>query len=679
MKIGIGIDTGGTCTDSVIYDFENRKILASAKTPTTKENLAIGIGQALDLLPGEMLQQTEMIALSTTLATNACVENKGGRGKLIFLGIEEKTVREVGAKYGIPMDDDMLLFIPCKETYQGEILEEPDWQQVKELLIAELADCQAVGIVELFAAGTGAALEKKTREIVQEIGLPVVCGYELFEEKNVMGRGAGALLNARLIFVVADFLQAVKEAMKQRGLAVPVVIVRSDGSLMNEEFSKKRPIETLLCGPVASVMGAAELYRVENGVVVDMGGTTTDISIVRNGRPVRAQGGITVGNWRIYVKGMYVDTFGLGGDSEVIMSQDGKLTLGSRRIMPVCMAAARYPGLRELLEAEEREEVKVNTWRRHIYVGLKDIQDSDAYSSQEKRIAAGFYQNPMNFVELERRYGLSVVPHNLERLVQEGVLIRCGVTPTDAMHVLGDYNGYDTEASRMACAVMGVFYDQTAEGLAESIYELVSRKLYCNIVRILLMDQEPEYRKTGIGAAMEKMIERLYEEAAMGQGQVGKSAQMGAGEEEPEFLRLSLNCDVPLIGVGGPIGVFLERVADLLHTKALIGAYSSVANALGAIVCNIEVTVAMEIVPDSEGEAFRIFGNGETYHAQTLEEAEALATEAARHLARAEALRRGAAEEKLYDRVTYEKKEAPLGYGGSIFLSERVNAIVGSR
>lgn len=684
MKIGIGIDTGGTCTDGVIYDMEEQKILAAAKTPTTKEDLSLGIGKVLDLLPGELLLKAEGIALSTTLATNACVENKGGRGKLIFLGARQGTIEELGGNYGLKADDT-LIFIDCKETLQGEILKEPNWEETKRMLREALRDCQAVGIVELFAEGTGAALEKKTREIVEELGIPAVCGYELFQEKNVIGRGAGALLNARLIFVIAEFLKAVKTALKERKMDMPLVIVRSDGSLMSEGLSVKRPVETLLCGPVASVMGAAELHQVRDGVVIDMGGTTTDISLIRDGAPVRASGGITVGDWKIYVKGMYVDTFGLGGDTEVFLNQEGELFLGSRRIMPICMAAARFPGLRTLLLRERQQKVKVNSWRKHIYVGLKEIGENRAYTEYERRIAAAFYQNPMNLAELEEKYRITLVPHNLKRLVDEGVVIRCGITPTDAMHVLGDYNGYDTQAARDALAVMGELLEMTETELAGAIYRKVEKRLYCNIGRILLWDKYPKLRKAGLNPGLEYLVEQIYEAAVKKQT---KSEPKGRKEtetrgakiegEESDFMDLDLHCEVPLVGVGGPIGVFLGKVARLLHTKALIGEYSNVANALGAVVGNVEVCMTMEILPNPEGNNFRVTGGGESFYAEELEEAREKAAETAKELARAEALRRGAAAEKLAFRLEYAPVEATTSYGSNLFIMERVCAYASS-
>ena len=92
MKLGIGIDTGGTYTDAVIYDFTNQEILACAKALTTREDLSVGIGGALDGLPKEYLQKAQLVSLSTTLATNACVENKGGRARLLLMGIKKKSL-----------------------------------------------------------------------------------------------------------------------------------------------------------------------------------------------------------------------------------------------------------------------------------------------------------------------------------------------------------------------------------------------------------------------------------------------------------------------------------------------------------------------------------------------------------------------------------------------------------
>ena len=92
MKLGIGIDTGGTYTDAVVYDFDAERVLGSAKALTTKEDLSLGIGRALDALDPALTRNASLVSLSTTLATNACVEGKGGRAKLLFLGVGRETL-----------------------------------------------------------------------------------------------------------------------------------------------------------------------------------------------------------------------------------------------------------------------------------------------------------------------------------------------------------------------------------------------------------------------------------------------------------------------------------------------------------------------------------------------------------------------------------------------------------
>ena len=138
-----------------------------------------------------------------------------------------------------------------------------------------------------------AALEKRARElIVGEFGLPTICGHELFSDLDSIRRGASVLLNARLVPLITDFLRAVKSAMERRSIRAPVVIVRSDGSLMSDAFAVHRPVETLLCGPAASVMGGLALAKEQDCLIVDMGGTTTDIAIVKEGSPVKAGEGV---------------------------------------------------------------------------------------------------------------------------------------------------------------------------------------------------------------------------------------------------------------------------------------------------------------------------------------------------------------------------------------------------
>ena len=168
--IGIGIDTGGTCTDAVVFDITERCILASAKSQTTHDHLEQGIGNSLDKLPKELLHQASFLALSTTLATNACVENKGGRVFMIFIGVSEKVVRNTYRDYGFESLDD-ILFV------EGNAKEhtEPGWDLFEMEIAERLSAYDSVAIAQMNAEENGGAYEQKAAELVRRhSSMPIV-------------------------------------------------------------------------------------------------------------------------------------------------------------------------------------------------------------------------------------------------------------------------------------------------------------------------------------------------------------------------------------------------------------------------------------------------------------------------------------------------------------------------
>lgn len=658
MKIGIGIDTGGTCTDAVVYQFEEKKVLAYAKTHTTKDDLARGIGRALERLPRELVDQAEVIALSTTLATNACVENKGGRAKLVMFGINPVTVQKTGHEYGLTMDDT-LVFVNSKTKIDGKIVEPPNWEEFEGLIEKRFGECDALGVVEMFAKKTGAVLEKKATELVHEkYNIPIVCGHELFSEYNIVKRGASTLLNARLISIIEEFTAAVKRALKELKIDVPFVIVRSDGSLMTEKFAQVRPIETLLCGPVASVMGAVELSNEQNSMIVDIGGTTTDIAFVKNGVPKRVSDGVKIGNWSTFVKGLFVDTFGLGGDSGVIIVDETKVGLEDEKVMPLCMAAARYPSLVQTLERIEAKQVLAENVKHEIYLGVKDIRGNENYTELERNIVSMILNHPMSLEEVGNRLNTTVLKSQLERLVRETIIIRCGVTPTDIMHCKGDFDKYDVNASKLGVSTMARILRVSPEELGDMIYDEFKRKLYLNIVRIIIEDANPAIREQGIGEQMELLINESYEQAKAGKA--------------TEFLGVHFNTPCTLVGVGAPTHIFLGDVGKLLNAKVVSSEYSMVANALGAIVGNVCAKVTMEITMNQDSGTYVVFGGGERFYEEDLEKAKTKAKYLAETKAREEAVARGAKEDA---KVDFEEEENIVDTDfGPLYMGYKITA-----
>jgi N-methylhydantoinase A/oxoprolinase/acetone carboxylase beta subunit len=656
--IGIGIDTGGTYTDAVIYDFGEQKILGAAKAPTTRQDLSRGILEALDKLPPDALKSAEIIALSTTLATNACIEGRGGRAKLIFLGGDEKVINEFGGKYGLPPAEEIYI----QESYSkfsGEIEKEPDWELFNAAIKARFDHLDGAGILEIYALKNNAVLEKKAKDLFQRIyNIPVVCGHELFSDLNCLQRGAGTLLNAELFPVIAEFLSAIKKAMEERGIKAAVVIVRSDGTLMSEEFASLRPVETLLCGPAASIAGGTWLSKAENCVVIDMGGTTTDMALVKDGIPVKAEEGISVGKWRTFVQGFAIKTFGLGGDSAVHYNEN-RLFLEDYRVIPLCVAGAQYPsviaGLRELVD----RRVPHDLYLHEHYLLVRDSTDGERYTGEERRFCEVLRDGPLTLQAAAAAMGTDIYNLRVSRLLQEGVVQICGFTPTDVMHIVGDFSGYCREAALLGAEYTAFNLGISVEELCGRVYDEVKRKLYLNIVKILLENQDKQYRQKGIDGEAERFIQQSYESARRG--------HRGAP------LALAFKTDFALVGIGAPIHIFLADVAELLGTQAIIPEHFEVANALGAVVGSIYASYPVKIHPNySPGglDDYTVFGFTGNRVFETMEEAEAFAVEEAKAGAHAEAVKRGARGEIVltydFDNRSVEAKGALLYLGSTI-------------
>ena len=152
-------------------------------------------------------------------------------------------------------------------------------------------------------------------------GVSVTCAHEVSDKPNYRVRSVTAALNASIIPCLESFLDAVDAALHQRGIDCPRMVVKSDGSLMNLPVARRRPIETILSGPAASVAGASYLANLPDAMVVDMGGTTTDTAIIRGGQVRTCQEGASVGGWRTHVGALDLRTVGLGGDSLIARRQ----------------------------------------------------------------------------------------------------------------------------------------------------------------------------------------------------------------------------------------------------------------------------------------------------------------------------------------------------------------------
>jgi len=284
IRLGLGIDAGGTYTDAVVYDFQSDAVLAKAKAPTTRWDFTVGIRQALEQIEGIEADAIGLVAVSTTLATNAIVEGQGQKVGLVLM-----------PPYGLFSEADIphrpVAVIRGRLEIDGTEQEPVDPEEVRRVARSMVEQGVGAFAVSGFAGTVNPEHELAVQALLREAtGRSVTCGHQLSEMLNFRTRATTAVLNARIIPRLERFLAEAERALRERGIAAPMMVAKGDGSLMNAATARERPVETIMSGPAASVAGARYLTGREAALVVDIGGTTTDTAALGQPHRVRRPG-----------------------------------------------------------------------------------------------------------------------------------------------------------------------------------------------------------------------------------------------------------------------------------------------------------------------------------------------------------------------------------------------------
>ncbi|MEM9045476.1 MAG: hydantoinase/oxoprolinase family protein [Pseudomonadota bacterium] len=582
----LGVDTGGTYTDAVLVDEMRMEegpssVLAAAKSLTTRDDLARGVGDAISQVMGAAVKpgRISMVALSTTLATNALVEGQGGRVALIMIGFDPADIERQGL--GEALGSDPLIQLPGGHDAMGAekaaFNEDALIQALEGVRVGGFAICGHFGV-------RNPAHELIARDIIRsKTDLPVTCSHELSAQVGGPKRALTALLNARLIGMIDRLIAGVEDLLTDREVKAPLMVVRGDGSLVSARFARQRPIETILSGPAASLVGAGWLTGARDAVVSDIGGTTTDIAVLKDGRPRIDPAGAEVGGMRTMVEAVAMRTHGLGGDSEVGIASTGlkaRLTLGPRRVIPVSLLATTAPDLVYSTLRRQRDAARSGELDGQFYVALRpDTGDLDASDAAFlERLQEGPQSSDRLFRNRMERMAA-------KRLVSRGLIGRSGLTPSDAAHILGRHDGWESEAAVLAGQVFaarrgndGKAVSQSAEALAERI----------------------------LGDLVRQSAEKVLDAALQEDGFSGKALSSGLlaqaaldGHEGLVIPRLSLRD--PLIGLGASAPTYYPDVAETLGSVGLIPDHAGVANAVGAVVGGVRLSQTAAISVPREG------------------------------------------------------------------------------
>ena len=478
----IGVDTGGTYTDAAVIEAKGHKVVASAKSITTKGDLSIGVSGAITAaiaaLPrGLHPENIALVSVSTTLATNAVVEGHGSAVGVILIGFDQAMAERTGiakAFPGMPM-----AMIAGGHDHTGAEAQPLDAVALEAAAAAMPVD--AFAIASAFAV-RNPAHEHAARDLVARVtGKPVTLSTELTSSLDAPRRALTAVLNARLISRISMLITAVRKSMAELGIDCPLMIVKGDGTLALAERVALRPIETVLSGPAASLVGASWLCGRRDFIMSDMGGTTTDLGVLRDGRPQVAEQGAEVGGWRTMVKAIDVRTIGLGGDSEIGIGLDGKLTVGPQRVAPVSLLASRYPEVIAMLEADLADTEGGSLHGRFVLrpFGATGSAQAAELAPRERELLAMIGERPL---PLRKVAVSSAAQRALAALKRKGLVQTGGFTPSDAALVLGLQDNWPGGAARLAAQLLVRFREMKLGDDAR--VEAFCREVWSETVRL---------------------------------------------------------------------------------------------------------------------------------------------------------------------------------------------------
>ena len=332
----LGIDVGGTHTDAVAIDASGVK--AAAKIPTDHDNLLRPIRAALRAVLSQVdPKKIKRLNLSTTLSTNSIIEGKAEDVGVIVCagpGVDPENYRIGGHYYVIEGSID----------HRGTLIQDLDSGQLDDAVDS----CRKAGVAVYAAVGKFSTRNPAHEDAIMssvESADFITKGHTLSGVLNFPRRVATAYFNSAVWRIYNDFAWAVGESVGEFGLKAEINVLKADGGTMPLEASKCLPVNTILSGPAASVMGIAALCDIQDDcIILDIGGTTTDIAVFAGGAPITEKEGMTVGSYATLVRALKICSIGVGGDSTLHFS-GGNVTVGPDRSGPSLAGCALSGGL----------------------------------------------------------------------------------------------------------------------------------------------------------------------------------------------------------------------------------------------------------------------------------------------------------------------------------------------
>ncbi|MBU1567818.1 MAG: hydantoinase/oxoprolinase family protein [Proteobacteria bacterium] len=543
QKYIIGIDTGGTYTDAVLLDTLSGNIIAKAKVPTTHFDLAMGTGQALTKLlaeGGTAAEDIRSVCISSTLATNSVVENKGARVAVIVIGYVRHFKLPVKA----------VVFVKGGHTIDGKEEEPLDVEYLVNLVDGLKNE------VDAYAVCSAMSMKNPIHELVTEkaIGMldpkPVFCSHRISKLAGMHERAATAGLHAKLMPIMEDFIEGVEKAMARLNLQCPALVIGGNGITLDAQMAIAEAGMTVASGPACTAhFGAAQTK--ENSLVIDVGGTTTDIAMVEDGRPLLATEGCRIGQWQTHVEAVDMHTAGIGGDSHVHVGERGELSIGPGRVTPLAMTGDQhFPPVDWLGVGSKSRLIVLHPEAMHL---VPDSELTNVLRESGRATPA----------TIRQRTGLGGIPLDiqLEHLTRKQLIFECGFTPTDALHVLGKIDLGNRVAALAGADILGQALGLSGADFARLVLERTEE-----LIENMIIDY---------------IIQRSWQNSLTG--------FINSRKNHP-VLGVEFSIKIPLIGIGAAARFLLPGVAERLRTTVSFPENCEVGNAIGAAMIGLAVT-----------------------------------------------------------------------------------------
>ena len=588
MTILLGVDTGGTYTDAVLIRDEE-VVIASAKALTTRHDLAIGVGGAVRAVleqSGIAASDVSMASLSTTLATNALVEGQGGRVALIYIGFREKDLDGHGLRDALKGDPCIVL--AGGHNHAGGEANPLDEDGLIAFLEENKNEVSGFAVASQFAT-RNPAHELRTLALVAQItGKPVSASHQLSAKLNGPKRALTAVLNARLIGMIDRLIGRAEDVLKDIGITAPMMVVRGDGALISSAQARERPIETILSGPAASIVGARWMTGADHALVSDIGGTTTDIAVLRNGRPAIDAGGARVGPYRTMVEAVAMRTHGLGGDSEVHFISEGLqggVTLGPRRLLPISLLAMDAP---EIVHSALDSQLRSTTPGEYDgrFVRCVQGQSVEGLSARDADLLERVGDTVQSLGAILKN---RIEQGALKRLVERGLVQISGLTPSDASHMLFRVDVWDRDAAQKALLLFG--RRRTGSGnmlsnepnvVAQMIVDRLTYQTGLALLETAFAEEDPSF-----GIAEDVLARHVLTQRGL--------------QKHRGLMRLDVGLNLPVIGLGASAASYYPAVGELVGSEMILPEHAGVANAIGAVVGRVTMRRSGSVTSPNEG------------------------------------------------------------------------------